>query len=134
MIIQFYEKPGCINNTKQKALLEQKGHIVFAHSLLTKVWLADELRLFFEGLPVEAWFNPSNPKIKSGELNPLDFDEEKALEAMIEEPLLIRRPLIFAEGEYACGFDNSLVQKLLNNEDVSHLQKCPNIAKDAKCD
>lgn len=33
----FYEKPGCINNTKQKARLLAAGHEVQAHNLLSVV-------------------------------------------------------------------------------------------------
>jgi len=128
MLIHFYEKPGCINNTKQKLLLEQHGHRIEAHSLLTEQWKASTLRLFFNDMPVSEWFNRSAPRIKSGEIIPEDFDEESALSAMLKDPLLIRRPLIDALGELACGFDNPLVKSLLGeNTDISDLQTCPNI-------
>ena len=57
MIIQFYEKPGCINNTRQKLLLESYGHTVIAHSILSEQWTNDKLRPFFGALPVHKWFN-----------------------------------------------------------------------------
>ena len=41
---------------------------------------------------------------------------------MMADHLLIRRPLIEAYGQFVCGFDNELVNELLNNKDVSHLQ------------
>lgn len=133
MVIHFYEKPGCVNNTKQKQLLEANGHTIIAHSLLTTVWSKDVLRSFFGSSPLDKWFNMSAPRIKSGEISPDDFDEDTALEAMMEEPLLIRRPLIEAEGELACGFDHPLVLKLLSpGTVVSHLQSCPNMSN--RCD
>lgn len=127
MIVHFYEKPGCINNTKQKQLLEEHGHTVLAHSLLTEPWTAETLRPFFGVLPVNDWFNVSAPRIKNGEIEPSDFDEDTAIEAMLEEPLLIRRPLIDAESELAVGFDNAVVRMLLGDADVSAVQNCPNI-------
>jgi nitrogenase-associated protein len=133
MIIHFYEKPGCINNTKQKCLLEENGHTVISHSLLTTKWDKDSLRSFFGESPVSDWFNLSAPRIKNGEISPDDFDEDTAIDAMVEEPLLIRRPLIEAEGELACGFDNPLVTRLLaENTKISHLQSCPNLSN--SCD
>ncbi len=66
----FYEKPGCINNTKQKALLAAAGHEVLAHSLLAHPWTAESLRPFFGTLPVAKWFNASAPRVKSGEVDP----------------------------------------------------------------
>ena len=134
MDVIFYEKPGCINNTKQKNLLVESGHNVIPRSLLLYSFSADELRKFFNTMPVADWFNPSNPKIKNGEVLPSNFTEQTAIAAMLEEPLFIKRPLIEANGEYACGFNNDLVIKLLGNMDVSSVQSCPNINTQAKCD
>ena len=134
MIIHFYEKPGCINNTQQKRLLESNGHTVIAHSLLTEVWQAEGLRSFFGSMAVAEWFNKAAPRVKNGEIVPGEFDENSAIAAMLDDPLLIRRPLIEAEGQRVCGFDNPLVNKLLNNADTSHLQSCPNLTTNNSCD
>jgi nitrogenase-associated protein len=134
MIVEFYEKPGCINNTRQKALLESYGHIVNAHSLLSEPWTKSKLRLFFGEMPVKDWFNKAAPRIKGGEVNPMDFNEDTALKAMLADPLLIRRPLIEVEGQFVCGFDNEVITELLVNADVSHLQGCPNISGNNSCD
>lgn len=134
MEVHFYEKPGCINNTKQKQLLENMGHIVVAHSILTTAWTEKKLQNYFNNLEVKDWFNMSAPQIKNGKLNPTTFNETTALEVMLANPLLIRRPLIAANGKFACGFDNKLVESLLVNIDLSHLQKCPNISSENSCE
>ncbi|MDD4992237.1 MAG: arsenate reductase family protein [Paludibacter sp.] len=135
MLIHFYEKPGCINNTKQKRLLELHGHRVEAHSLLEQRWNAATLRMFFGDTPIAEWFNMAAPRIKSNEISPGDFDEDTAIDAMLEDPLLIRRPLIDAHGELACGFDHPLVKELLGgNTDVSGVLTCPNMGTDTTCD
>ena len=90
----FYEKPGCINNTRQKAILMALGHRVVARNLLMEPWSAERLRTFFGRLPVAEWFNASAPRIKSGEVLPQSLDEPQALAAMIADALLIRRPLM----------------------------------------
>ena len=66
MIIKFYEKPGCTNNTRQKKMLQESGHEVTAFSILTQSWTAETLKRFFTGLPVAEWFNMAAPRIKSG--------------------------------------------------------------------
>ena len=134
MTVHFYEKPGCINNTRQKSLLESSEHTVIAHSLLSEAWQAEKLRSFFGTMDVVDWFNKAAPRIKSGEINPSEFDESSAIAAMMIDPLLIRRPLIEAEGQRVCGFDNELVNKLLNNADTTHLQSCPNLTNSNSCD
>ena len=50
--VVFYEKPGCINNTRQKRLLVEAGHTVDARNLLTTNWLIDGLRSYFDGMPL----------------------------------------------------------------------------------
>jgi len=128
MNIKFYEKPGCTNNTRQKLLLQSCGHEVEAYSLLTQVWTVETLKPFFTDKPVAEWFNPAAPRIKSGEVNPDDFDENAALEAMIADPLLIRRPLMEVNNIFVCGFDNAIVTSLIDHQDASHLQSCPNLS------
>ncbi|MGB3405573.1 MAG: hypothetical protein WBA77_23020 [Microcoleaceae cyanobacterium] len=76
--IIFYEKPGCKNNTKQKILLQTAGHQLKVKNLLTEAWTAEKLRPFFGSLPVIEWFNRIAPRILSGEINPVELDEDTA--------------------------------------------------------
>jgi len=107
--ILFYEKPGCINNTRQKRLLEESGHTVEARSLLTQPWTADLLRPFFGDRPVAAWFNRAAPRVKSGEVMPERVSEVEALTMMCADPLLIRRPLMQVDGVRSVGFDEAAI-------------------------
>ena len=122
--VVFYEKPGCANNAKQKVLLAAAGHSVWAKNLLAEAWPPERLRPFFGDLPVAQWFNPSAPRIKSGEIEPARMSEDSALLAMESDPLLIRRPLMEAEGQCRVGFDLIEVdawiglQSLLPQQDV----------------
>jgi nitrogenase-associated protein len=134
----FYEKPGCINNTKQKALLKAAGHEVQAHNLLTEPWTAERLSAFFGKRPVVEWFNRAAPQVQSNEVVPSQVDAETALALMLKEPLLIRRPLMQVGDRQEVGFDqeqidhwiglkpideaNQAVSETLMNQD---LQTCP---------
>jgi nitrogenase-associated protein len=119
--VNFYEKPGCGGNRKQKAMLAAAGHEVVAHDLLTEPWTAERLLAFFGDTPVEAWVNPSAPRVKSGEIDAIALGPKNLLEKMLAEPLLIRRPLIEAEGKRCAGFDREPVLSLL--ADTSELDK-----------
>lgn len=107
--VLFFEKPGCINNTRQKKLLAESGHEVEARNLLTEPWTPERLRPFFGARPVAEWFNRSSPKVKSGAVVPERIAADQALAAMCADPLLIRRPLIQVGDRRECGFDESLV-------------------------
>lgn len=109
--VVFYEKPGCKNNTRQKAWLEEAGHEVEARNLLTHPWNAAELTAFFGPLPVAEWFNRTAPAVKSGEVVPEKLDRAAALDLLLSEPLLIRRPLIECVGHRMVGFDVEAVHR-----------------------
>jgi nitrogenase-associated protein len=105
----FYEKPGCANNTRQKQVLEQAGHRVVPMNLLTHGLSTNELRAFFGDKPVAEWFNRASPRIKSEEIKPENLSEAKALELMLADPLLIRRPLLQVDEQRESGFDQDWI-------------------------
>ena len=103
--IIFWEKPGCAGNARQKALLLASGHTLEVRNLLAEAWGAERLRSFFSSRPVHEWFNLSSPRIKSGEVIPEALQESQALGLMLADPLLIRRPLMEADGRREAGFE-----------------------------
>lgn len=132
--VVFYEKPGCGNNTKQKLWLAASGHTVLAKNLLTEKWTAERLRTFFGVMPVAQWFNPSAPKVKSGEVNPAAFDAQSALDMMLAEPLLIRRPLMEVDGVLRVGFDAKIVDEWIGlNDSQPKEEPCPICHRSEPC-
>jgi nitrogenase-associated protein len=123
--IIFYEKPGCTNNTKQKVLLAAAGHTVWAKNLLTEAWTRERLLAFFGSRPVALWFNRAAPRIKSCEIDPEKMDAENAISMMLADPLLIRRPLIEADGRYEVGFEHEVIDAWLGLDINPTLNKNP---------
>jgi len=132
--IVFYEKPGCAGNLRQKRLLADAGHTVHARNLLTEPWTAERLRGFFGARPVAEWFNRNAPKVKSGAVVPEALDAESAMALLLAEPLLIRRPLLEANGQREAGFDPPRIHAWLGlgmeaeapvSEDCVRAQPCP---------
>ena len=111
--IVFFEKPGCANSSRQKRWHQAAGHVVEAHDLLAHPWTTAELRTFFGDRPVPQWFNRAAPRVKSGEVVPDRLDAEAALALMLADPLLIRRPLMVAEGRHEVGFDAEVIHRWL---------------------
>lgn len=136
----FYEKPGCINNTKQKALLTAAGHIVDARNLLTEPWTPERLRQFFGDRPLADCFNRTAPAIKSGQVQPERVKAETALALMVQAPLLIRRPLMQVGDRCEVGFDPVIVDRWMGLTAIAgaqekrdrlmqqDLETCPNTA------
>ena len=133
--VVFFEKPGCISNGKQKALLRALGHRLEVRDLLAEPWTPERLRAFFGDLPVAAWFNPTAPRVKSGEVRPDALDEASALALMIEDPILIRRPLMETAGGRCAGFEPGAVLDFLG-VDLSpgqDLQSCSRPGPEPGC-
>lgn len=146
--VLFFEKPGCVGNSRQKALLASLGHRLDVRSILSEPWTAERLRPFFCSRPVADWFNPTAPRVRDGEVDPETLDESQALALMTADPLLIRRPLIEVDVEGAevplrgCGFApgpllDALGVKLGADEDLQSCAKggdapaCPDPSEDA---
>lgn len=127
--IVFYEKPGCINNSKQKKMLTDAGHQVDNRNLLTAPWSRAALLKYFSSMAVSKWFNSSAPDIKSGKIKPSALNEVQALQLMIENPILIRRPLMCVADEYRVGFNIDSVNQWIGlaninlNEDLETCQQ-----------
>lgn len=129
--IIFYEKPGCINNTKQKRILSDAGHEVEARNLLEENWTKESLGKFFKSYLVSEWFNMTAPLIKEGSIVPTEMTADEAVEAMIEHPILIRRPLMEVNGRYILGFNvdelNSVTKETTECDDPN-IEKCARTA------
>lgn len=121
-IVRFYEKPGCKGNLRQKLLLAAAGHTVLAKNLKAEAWTADRLLAFLGKLPITEWFNRSAPAIKSGEIVPENLLFENALHLLLDNPLLIRRPLMETEQngstERQVGFDIAAVDAWIGLHNV----------------
>jgi nitrogenase-associated protein len=117
-VVTFYEKPGCKGNLRQKTLLAAAGHTVQAKSLKTEAWTADRLLAFLGQLPITSWFNQAAPAVKSGEIVPENLGFEDALHLLLENPLLIRRPLMEVGEERLVGFDIAAVDAWIGLKNV----------------
>jgi nitrogenase-associated protein len=123
----FYEKPGCAGNQQQKAELSAQGIVLEVRDLLERRWSSGELRSFFNALPVSEWFNLSAPIVKSGAIDVHACDEAQAMQLMIDEPLLIRRPLLqYGEIRQSGFVDGPVFDALgIRFSDGLDFQTCP---------
>ena len=125
--ITFYEKSGCLGNHEQKTFLRKQGVKLQVRNLLTSFWTAETLRPFFRDEPVSEWFHLSSPRIKSGELDISSFSESDALDAMLADPILIRRPLLVYGELRQSGFvDGPVLEALgIRLKPEQDMQSCP---------
>jgi len=113
LVIIFYEKPGCINNSKQKKILREAGYSLIERDILNESWTPELLRKFFGNLPIEQWLNKSAPLVKNNQLKIDDLSESEILSLMIDNPILIRRPLMRMGDTHKIGFDVDILEQLI---------------------
>ena len=126
-IVTFYEKPGCQGNLRQKLLLAAAGHTVRARNLKAETWSADRLLAFIGKLEIGEWFNRNAPALKSGDIVPENLGFEEALHLLLDNPLLIRRPLMEVEKvtekgtriERRVGFDYAAIDAWIGLNNVT---------------
>lgn len=80
------------------------------------------------------WFNRNAPRVKSGEVVPEALNADSAMALLLAEPLLIRRPLLEANGRRDVGFDPPRIHAWLGlgvstqvpvSETCARSQPCP---------
>lgn len=127
--VEFYAKPDCISNAKQKKLLQQSGHEVVEHNLIAEPWTPERLKPFFGDAPITEWFNPNAKAMKLGLVMPECLTESQALRLLAADPMLIRRPLLQVGECYAAGFDPSLLHRWIgldaHGATREELETCP---------
>jgi nitrogenase-associated protein len=96
-----------------KADTPSSGCTLIERNLLEHGLDAETLRSFMGDYEVADWFNPAAPAIKNGEIFPERLDEESAMELLMDNPILIRRPLMVIGSEKLCGFDADKVSEVL---------------------
>lgn len=101
----FYEKVGCVNNTKQKKRLKDFGFNVISTDLLKTNFSKNQLLNFFENKSIKECINPNAPLVKNKEIDLDNTSDEELLNLMISNPILIKRPLITIGTNKFCGFD-----------------------------
>jgi len=132
--VLFYEKPGCINNRKQKQLLQEAGHRLEVRNLLSEHWTPQRLRPFL-GADVAGWINNSHPDLKAGTLSLNLEDPTAVLAQLCADPLLIRRPLMQIGGHCLQGFDADVINRLigLSRLPEGDIEHCPKSQDAAPC-
>ena len=102
--VTIWHNPRCTKSRQTLALLEENGVQFQIRSYLidvpTEAELAEALKLL--GLGAAEFIRHKETAFKAMELSK-DMDDAKLITAMTQEPKLIERPVVFANGKAAIG-------------------------------
>ena len=113
----FLEYPPCSTCKKAKAWLDANGVAYTARHIKEDNPTYEELKTWYHrsGLPLKKFFNTSGLLYKS--LNLKDklpaMSEEEQLRLLATDGMLVKRPLVIADGLILTGFREADWQKLL---------------------
>ena len=113
----FLEYPPCSTCKKAKAWLDANGVAYTARHIKEENPTYEELKTWYHrsGLPLKKFFNTSGLLYKS--LNLKDklpaMSEEEQLWLLATDGMLVKRPLVIADGLILTGFREADWQKLL---------------------
>lgn len=66
-----------------------------------------------QGKPASEMFNQRSPSVKSMGLVPDKLTDDKLIDLMLQEPRLVRRPVVRIGGKTYFGADSKVLDKLL---------------------
>lgn len=96
-----------------KAELSQAGIEYEERDFFADPFTADELKEAIGPRPVSDFFSWRSPSFRKMGLNRDELSDDKLLSLMVEEPRLIRRPLIMtSDGELIVGTDKKAMADL----------------------
>ena len=102
-MITIWHNPRCSKIRETLALLTDKGIAPEIRHYLDDVPTADELRSALATLGMTAGELVRRKEALFKELNLADANDDQLIDAMVANPKLIERPIVFANGRAALG-------------------------------
>lgn len=114
MILKFYGKKTCVTCQKAKAFLSAKGVSFQEFAIETQPPSKAVLTQLIDQNNVKASLNSRSSIYKEKNLGKNVPDKEKAIQWMLQDPNLIKRPVfITSNGELYQGFDEKSLEEFL---------------------
>ena len=73
----------------------------------------EEMVELLQGRPASEMFNPRSPSVKSMGLETSKLSNDKLIDLMLQEPRLVRRPVVRINDKVYFGADSKVLEKLL---------------------
>ena len=117
----FLQYPPCSTCRKAKAWLDQRGISYTDRHIKEQNPTYEELKAWYEvsGLPLKRFFNTSGLQYKSLNLKERlpQMTEEEQLRLLATDGMLVKRPIIVADGHILTGFQEDQWESLIQENE-----------------
>lgn len=113
--VTLYTKSGCTTCIKARQFLLARGIHYTERDIFKHPFSELELRAIVAQRPAKEIFSYRSPSVKALGLDPEALSEEEMIRHMLDEPRLIRRPLLTAGTALTVGFDEAQLLSTLSN-------------------
>jgi len=103
MSVTIYHNPRCNTSRKTLALLREKGVEPEVVEYLTTPYTAPQLRQLLGQLKMPASALVRKKEAATAGIDPKSSTEEELISAMVENPILVERPIVVSGGKAALG-------------------------------
>lgn len=103
--VTLFTKSGCTTCIKARQFLLAQGIHYTERDIFKHPFNEGELRAIVAQRPAKEIFSYRSPSVKALGLDPDRLSEDEMIRYMLEEPRLIRRPLMTTGSALAVGFD-----------------------------
>ena len=109
---QFLQKPTCTTCRKARAYMEDRGFVLHLRNLDKERLSSDELEKLIGDRDHREFLNTRNELYRQKNMKENPPSRADAIRMMVNEPNLIRRPVIVAGGRIVLGFDPGKIDRL----------------------
>ena len=99
---------------KAKEFLSQKKIEFNERDFFKNKFSREDIVAPLQGRPAGDMFNSRSPRVKSMGLEPAKLSDDKLIDLMLQEPRLVRRPVVRIGDKVYFGADSKVLEKLLS--------------------
>jgi Spx/MgsR family transcriptional regulator len=110
--VRFYQKSNCGHCRRAKAVLEHLGLDLEIRDLIREPLNRNELTDLIGSTDVREFLNPASSLFRQRRMSTSPPTKSEAIRLMMEDPNLIRRPIIVKGKRKVFGFEESVLKDL----------------------
>jgi arsenate reductase/regulatory protein spx len=112
-VIDFYGWNNCNTCQKAKKYLQQEGFELNYRDFFKEKFTKGEIEELLTGRPAVEMFSTRSPAVNALGLKTESLTQVEMIELMVEEPRLIKRPIVRIDGRIYFGTDVKTLAKIL---------------------